>query len=279
MDKVLVVINDLDNETFLLDKALRFSPGSLCVILVNPVGKSESWLANKVSDYVSHKNSAQIEVDVKFFYEIEEQISASFLMHLASGYAIDLIILMKPEVLDNFKGLDLVKSLIRSPITAKLLMARRKKWPASPSIMCAVDIGSDDNTQMALDKLVFNYSVDTLQTVLSANLHLASVIGISRVSKELDLVEASSVLQRRGQEYKDKLNTFDHTQSVSASKVLVAAGTPSKEICNLAKRHNIDLVVMGNVGRKGLRGFVMGNTAEKILKKIATDVLVVSSNY
>jgi universal stress protein E len=59
---------------------------------------------------------------------------------------------------------------------------------------------------------------------------------------------------------------------VSISKILVAAGTPSKEICSLAKKQNIDLVIMGSVGRKDLKGFVMGNTAEKTLKNLSSEL-------
>ena len=37
----------------------------------------------------------------------------------------------------------------------------------------------------------------------------------------------------------------------------------------------IDLVVMGSVGRSGLSGMLIGNTAERILRKLPCSVLVV----
>lgn len=275
MSNILVVINDLDNETYLLDKALRLSPTSLCVVMVNPVGKGEDWITNKLNAYIAHIKPEQA-IDIKYFYEIEYEMSASFLVDLSSTYFIDLIILVKPEIVDNLKGLALVTGLLKSPIKAKVLLVRDKKWPSSLNIMCAVDIESDDDSQIALDQSIFKYVVDVLQQSVTANLYLASVISISRISEELALVDPSSVLQKKGQQYKDKLNNFDYTKSVSASKTLVAAGAPSQEICFLAKNNNIDLVVMGNVGRKGLVGLVVGSTAEKTLKTLSADVLIVN---
>jgi nucleotide-binding universal stress UspA family protein len=52
-------------------------------------------------------------------------------------------------------------------------------------------------------------------------------------------------------------------------------GSPRKEIPALAKRIKADLVVMGSVGRTGIPGFIMGNTAEMILNQIDCSVLVI----
>nr|MBS0022434.1 universal stress protein [Gammaproteobacteria bacterium] len=50
-------------------------------------------------------------------------------------------------------------------------------------------------------------------------------------------------------------------------------GPARKEIPALAKRIDADLVVMGTVARTGIRGFIMGNTAETILEQIDCSVL------
>ncbi|MGY3916224.1 universal stress protein [Aeromonas australiensis] len=45
-------------------------------------------------------------------------------------------------------------------------------------------------------------------------------------------------------------------------------GTPDKEIPACVTHLNIDVLVMGTLARTGIQGFVMGNTAENILKGI-----------
>lgn len=52
-------------------------------------------------------------------------------------------------------------------------------------------------------------------------------------------------------------------------------GSARKEIPALAKSINADIVVMGTVGRTGIPGFVIGNTAETILSQIDCSVLAI----
>jgi universal stress protein E len=52
-------------------------------------------------------------------------------------------------------------------------------------------------------------------------------------------------------------------------------GDTSGELCALARRIKAGLLVMGAVSRSGLRRIFIGNTAEKVLDEITTDVLIV----
>mgnify|MGYP005839425173 CR=1 FL=1 len=52
-------------------------------------------------------------------------------------------------------------------------------------------------------------------------------------------------------------------------------GSARKEIPALAKHLQVDCIVMGTVARTGVRGFIMGNTAEKILGQIDCSVIAV----
>ena len=52
-------------------------------------------------------------------------------------------------------------------------------------------------------------------------------------------------------------------------------GSARKEIPALAKRLQVDCIAMGTVARTGVRGFIMGNTAETILEQIDCSVLAI----
>ena len=52
-------------------------------------------------------------------------------------------------------------------------------------------------------------------------------------------------------------------------------GWARQEIPALAKRLQVDCIVMGTVARTGVRGFIMGNTAETILEQIDCSVLAI----
>jgi universal stress protein E len=52
-------------------------------------------------------------------------------------------------------------------------------------------------------------------------------------------------------------------------------GEPGTVIAEFAEAKKIDLIVMGTVGRTGLAGFIMGNTAETILRAVRCSVIAV----
>jgi nucleotide-binding universal stress UspA family protein len=58
-------------------------------------------------------------------------------------------------------------------------------------------------------------------------------------------------------------------------KVYLLRGDADKMIPDLAKAREIELIVMGTVCRTGLAGFLIGNTAEKILRKVNCSVLTI----
>jgi nucleotide-binding universal stress UspA family protein len=52
-------------------------------------------------------------------------------------------------------------------------------------------------------------------------------------------------------------------------------GTPWREIVRLARNLKVDLVAMGTVGRSGIQGLLLGNTAEKVLSMCQASILSV----
>ncbi len=52
-------------------------------------------------------------------------------------------------------------------------------------------------------------------------------------------------------------------------------GFPARAISGLIDLYRIDLLVMGSIGRSGLDGILIGNTAEQVLSQVACSVLVV----
>lgn len=63
--------------------------------------------------------------------------------------------------------------------------------------------------------------------------------------------------------------------SESDRSIHMVAGAPGVELPRLADRLGVRLIVMGTVGRTGLTGLIMGNTAETILRGVRCSVLAV----
>ncbi|MEH6590201.1 MAG: universal stress protein [Halioglobus sp.] len=59
-------------------------------------------------------------------------------------------------------------------------------------------------------------------------------------------------------------------------QIHVIEGAPAAAVSNTANELGVDLVIIGTVGRTGLKGQVVGNTAERILDHTVADVLVLN---
>jgi len=55
----------------------------------------------------------------------------------------------------------------------------------------------------------------------------------------------------------------------------VIEGHPSHEIIDFAERNDVDLIVMGTLGKSGLDRFLLGSVAEKVTRNAKVPVLVV----
>jgi len=62
---------------------------------------------------------------------------------------------------------------------------------------------------------------------------------------------------------------------IDESKVKILDGIPEDEIPKLADKLNSRLIVLGTVSRSGLKGYIMGNTAEQLLHNLHCDVLAI----
>mgnify|MGYP000134418441 CR=1 FL=1 len=77
--------------------------------------------------------------------------------------------------------------------------------------------------------------------------------------------------------HRDQLNVLaerHHLGELGAS-IHMVSGEPGVVLPRLADRLDIGLIVMGNVGRTGLKGLIMGNNDETILRSVRCSVLAV----
>jgi universal stress protein A len=60
-------------------------------------------------------------------------------------------------------------------------------------------------------------------------------------------------------------------------ETLVMSGDPAEQVLNSARGLDIDLIVMGTHGRKGLSHLVLGSVAEQVVREAQTPVLTAHS--
>ena len=57
--------------------------------------------------------------------------------------------------------------------------------------------------------------------------------------------------------------------------LVILQGVPPEEIIGFSEKNDIDLIVMGTHGRTGIKGFLLGSVAEKVVRHATKSVLVV----
>jgi universal stress protein E len=112
-----------------------------------------------------------------------------------------------------------------------------------------------------------------------AQLHLLHVIDSADVPEDIvsHLPEGSSLRREINEEAKTRLVAFLNSLSVDRSRIQIhlSWGSPWKEIQRLAKQLSVELIAMGTVGRSGIQGLLLGNTAEKVLGACDCSILTV----
>ncbi len=81
-------------------------------------------------------------------------------------------------------------------------------------------------------------------------------------------------LETKGRRYLDYLARLARDRGLQADQV-VRHGIPHSEIANLAHEQGVDLIVIGQVGRRGPRRVLIGSVAERGIEYAPCPVLVV----
>lgn len=122
------------------------------------------------------------------------------------------------------------------------------------------------NVLIAID---FNATDDAHKAINTAIIKLGQSLRDNGDSIELHSISAH-----------EKAEGFKHPPDiakildVTRAQAHVCRGAAGEVIPDMANKIGADLVIVGSVGRRGLAGVTIGNTAEKILTDIKADVLV-----
>ena len=65
--------------------------------------------------------------------------------------------------------------------------------------------------------------------------------------------------------------------SASRTARLIAEGDPCAVICDTAGAQDVDLIVMGKIGRRGARRILMGSVTRRVIESSDRPVLVVGA--
>lgn len=157
-------------------------------------------------------------------------------------------------------------------------------WLVSPltspnfqHVMGCVDTLSDNNFDMELNDNVFELakSISDSHGGKFSILHAWSIWNEQMLKGRMSSDDYLELEEKNREEAKTLLNRFleKNGTSLDDERMHLIQGDPSSTISNFVNDNDVDLLVMGTVGRTGVAGFLMGNTAETILSHVHCSVL------
>ncbi|MFD1217056.1 MULTISPECIES: universal stress protein [Microbulbifer] len=149
-----------------------------------------------------------------------------------------------------------------------LWIAVSTPWIKRDRIVAALDPALENSLHRDLNQRVLKLG-GALAESLDADIEAVACVPAPDVVKDLDAFrEGTGAL----------LTAIDELvadSGVSCRKVHFETGKPAAEVNRIVDRNKARLILVGRGVRKGARRFLLGNTAERILGRSNTDVLVV----
>lgn len=194
--------------------------------------------------------------------------------------SIDLVLLADPAIVTDLTQFEL--SLMRQ-CPVPLWIVRPNPHLIYKNIMAAVDPDSHNPQRHLLNRLVIELGL-SLSEMERAKLHVVHAWHLKgeselrrsvfmRVSEE-EVARLRATEQEKHQTAIEQL-LLPHASAMTHANVRLLEGVASEVIPQFVQEQQIDLLIMGTVGRTGLSGFIMGNTAEGLLKTVQCSVLTI----
>ena len=189
-------------------------------------------------------------------------------------------LLVKPSegagTFDRLLGTNDMHILRKCPCPVWIVKPTRKH--KHKKIIAAVDPDPKE-VNAELNQLILELA-SSLSAHHNAELHVVSAWGLRdeyalrSKQHQADLDQLRKDIKKATRRWLDELTTQFESGGVELRAHLIE-GNASDVILKEAKEHSADLIVMGTVGRVGISGYFMGNTAERILTDIGCSVLAV----
>lgn len=137
------------------------------------------------------------------------------------------------------------------------------------NIVLATD--GSENTQRAI-----SYGIE-LAKLSGATVHALYVVDTPSIISENWTAGKETIyeiIRADGKKVVSKVKKIGEASGVEVKEVILD-GYPSNEIIDFAENNNIDLIVMGTLGKTGLERFLIGSVAEKVVRGSKVPVMVV----
>lgn len=159
--------------------------------------------------------------------------------------------------------------LLRYCPTPILLVKTTDSWMKG-SVLAAVDVGNHDDQHHVLHDTIVSHAADIVE-MINGDLHLVSAHPAPMMSASDPVYQLRENIAAR---YREESARYIQQHHLDDGHVHIDEGPADTLIPKVARQIGAKVTVIGTVGRKGIAGALIGNTAEVILDQLDSDILV-----
>jgi len=150
-----------------------------------------------------------------------------------------------------------------------LLVTTDRDWEHGV-VLAAGDVGNNDPEHMALHSSIVDHGF-RIASLAHAQLHVISAHPAPTLAMVDEVYPMDTQLQAS---YRAECQVFQQRCEVEDDRLHIEEGPADMVIPRVAKSLGAVVTVMGTVARTGLSGALIGNTAEVVIDKLDSDILV-----
>ena len=157
-----------------------------------------------------------------------------------------------------------------------VLILRPDATPGFERVAASLDILDDHEIQRELDQRVLSAAI----AFCDGELHLVYALRPIEEALRIDATDKDMITPDKLKQWETELRQAAtikletaRAATQRAGECHLLAGAPDEAVPDFVKTEGIDLLVMGSLGRSGLDGFLIGNTAEQVLNRVQCSVL------
>ena len=139
------------------------------------------------------------------------------------------------------------------------------------------DAPKPGTTEKYIEDPIFqkNFISDFAKT-LNATLHCCFCVDTPEILIDLDVIDIGRYEDELHKKYMPLLQAIAKEYGIPEEFTHVKFGKPEKCIASIATKSKAHAVVIGSMARKGIKGKLVGNSAEKLTSYLHTDMLIVA---
>jgi nucleotide-binding universal stress UspA family protein len=133
-----------------------------------------------------------------------------------------------------------------------------------------------DGSKNSLKAISYGIEIAKLSGATVHGLYVVDMTSFSSLPMDAGWETMYDTLKEEGEKAISEVKECGEASGVEVRGVLLE-GHPSNEIINFAENNDIDLIVVGTLGKTGLDRFLMGSVAENVVRNSKVPVMVVRS--